>query len=91
MSLVQGLLPGITTARCGRCRKLRHVHSRRLALCRPCHDQLRPAPPGARGQRGEPTPTPHLPGSPEKVLELMRRYAANEELWHPGDAKHATR
>lgn len=32
-------------------------------------------------------PTPHLPGTWDKVEVLARRLEAGQPLWHPGDAK----
>ena len=31
-------------------------------------------------------PTDAMPGSPEKILILMQRAQARQELWHPDDA-----
>lgn len=32
-------------------------------------------------------PTPHPPGSPEKIEELVRRIEQGFSLWHPADAR----
>ena len=71
---------------CRHCGKGRITRPRKL--CRNCYHT-----PGVRELYGgrwrvKPAtqPTDALPGSLKKILVLMRRAAAREELWHPDDA-----
>ena len=57
-------------------------------LCCNCYDKPGVRELYGRRRRVKPAsqPTNALPGSLRKILVLMRRAAAREELWHPDDA-----
>jgi AP2 domain len=91
-------LPTMACVRCGE-----REGTRGLRLCPACdelvmdvaeRDQLprRPYPPRRKDQMDSPEPerpTLALPGSPEKVAEMARRYQRREGLFHGADAGSA--
>lgn len=40
---------------------------------------------GGMSDRPLPVPTPHRPGTPEKLAVLMKRLTDRQHLWHPDD------
>ena len=66
---------------CWACYQKRSVRRRYRMLRKSFH-------PDRHGSRPlPPTPTPALPGTPEKVAVFRQRVAARTQLWHPQDPR----
>lgn len=76
---------------CRHCGKARII--RRRKLCWDCYyaPGVRELYGGRPGVKPAAHPTDAPPGSLKKILVLMRRAAAREELWHPDDAPYGGR